>query len=220
MGLGGGCAVSARPWGAGFGGEPARQRPLPSPSGGPAEPLGGAGRADGRGPGSGRAGGERRRRCRCARAGPAAGFPRRSRSPSLMERGRRKAGGRPEERRKRRRASHQLVGAAEARRAGRGREDRPPEAKKARLSTILFAENCEVTYDQLRELLKYAVLGKSSAPKPSWCQLFHQNHLNGVVVFVLQGMSQLHFYRFYLEFGSLRKAFRHPLLTTSQDWAP
>lgn len=43
----------------------------------------------------------------------------------------------------------------------------------------------------------------------SWCQLFHQNHLNNVVVFVLQGMSQLHFYRFYLEFGFLRKAFRH-----------
>ncbi|XP_011379258.1 RNA exonuclease 5 [Pteropus vampyrus] len=81
--------------------------------------------------------------------------------------------------------------------------------QKARLSTILFAENCEVTHAQLCELLKYAVLGKSSVPKPSWCQLFHQNNLNNVVVFVLQGMSQLHFYRFYLEFGFLRKAFRH-----------
>ncbi|XP_016078134.1 PREDICTED: putative RNA exonuclease NEF-sp, partial [Miniopterus natalensis] len=81
--------------------------------------------------------------------------------------------------------------------------------QKARLSTILFAENCEVTHNQLCELLKYAVLGKSSVPKPSWCQLLHQNHLNNVVVFVLQGMSQLHFYRFYLEFGFLRKAFRH-----------
>ncbi|KAF5914247.1 hypothetical protein HPG69_005097 [Diceros bicornis minor] len=80
---------------------------------------------------------------------------------------------------------------------------------KARLSTILFAENYEVTHGQLCELLKYAVLGKSSVPKPSWCQLFHQNQLNNVVIFVLQGMSQLHFYRFYLEFGFLRKAFRH-----------
>ncbi|XP_027951046.1 RNA exonuclease 5 isoform X3 [Eumetopias jubatus] len=111
--------------------------------------------------------------------------------------------------RKRRRARNTLVGAAEARRARWDLEERQPEAKKARLSTILFAENCEVTHDQLCELLKYAVLGKSSVPKPSWCQLFHQNHLNNVVVFVLQGMSQLHFYRFYLEFGFLRKAFRH-----------
>ncbi|XP_030872602.1 RNA exonuclease 5 [Leptonychotes weddellii] len=111
--------------------------------------------------------------------------------------------------RKRRRAANTLVGAAEAMRARWTLEERQPEAKKARLSTILFAENCEVTHDQLCELLKYAVLGKSSVPKPSWCQLFHQNHLNNVVVFVLQGMSQLHFYRFYLEFGFLRKSFRH-----------
>ncbi|XP_012661123.1 RNA exonuclease 5 [Otolemur garnettii] len=111
--------------------------------------------------------------------------------------------------RKRRRAPNKLVGAAEALRARWDLEERQPEAKKARLSTILFAENCEVTHGQLCELLKYAVLGKSSVPKPSWCQLFHQNHLNNVVVFVLQGMSQLHFYRFYLEFGFLRKVFRH-----------
>uniref|UniRef100_A0A8I3N0L6 RNA exonuclease 5 n=1 Tax=Canis lupus familiaris TaxID=9615 RepID=A0A8I3N0L6_CANLF len=111
--------------------------------------------------------------------------------------------------RKRRRAPNTLVGAAEAMRARWELGERQPEAKKARLSAILFAENCEVTHDQLCELLKYAVLGKSSVPKPSWCQLFHQNHLNNVVVFVLQGMSQLHFYRFYLEFGFLRKAFRH-----------
>lgn len=49
----------------------------------------------------------------------------------------------------------------------------------------------------------------------SWCQLFHQNNLNNVVVFVLRGMSQLHFYRFYLEFGFLRKAFRHVSLRTA-----
>jgi hypothetical protein len=40
--------------------------------------------------------------------------------------------------------------------------------QKARLSTILFAENCEVTHDQLCELLKYAVLGKSCVPKPRY----------------------------------------------------
>uniref|UniRef100_A0A8C0ZRN7 Uncharacterized protein n=1 Tax=Castor canadensis TaxID=51338 RepID=A0A8C0ZRN7_CASCN len=46
--------------------------------------------------------------------------------------------------------------------------DRQLEFKKARLSTILFAENCEVTHDQLCELLKYAVLGKSCVPKPRY----------------------------------------------------
>ncbi|XP_058142287.1 RNA exonuclease 5 isoform X4 [Dasypus novemcinctus] len=117
--------------------------------------------------------------------------------------------GHPKKGRKRKRARNKLVGAAKARRAGWDLEEKQPEAKRARLSTILFAENCEVTHGQLSELLKYAVLGKSSVPKPSWCQLFHQNHLNNVVVFVLQGMSQLHFYRFYMEFGFLRKAFRH-----------
>lgn len=88
-------------------------------------------------------------------------------------------------------------------------EERQPEAKKPRLSSVLFAENCEVTHDQLCELLRYAVLGKSCVSKPRWCKLFHQNRLKNVVVFVLQGMSQLHFYRFYLEFRFLRKAFKH-----------
>ncbi|XP_072609801.1 RNA exonuclease 5 isoform X1 [Vulpes vulpes] len=127
----------------------------------------------------------------------------------LMEPERERTGKHFKKGRKRRRAPNTLVGAAEAMRARWELGERQPEAKKARLSAILFAENCEVTHDQLCELLKYAVLGKSSVPKPSWCQLFHQNHLNNVVVFVLQGMSQLHFYRFYLEFGFLRKAFRH-----------
>uniref|UniRef100_A0A4X1VFQ0 Exonuclease domain-containing protein n=1 Tax=Sus scrofa TaxID=9823 RepID=A0A4X1VFQ0_PIG len=126
-----------------------------------------------------------------------------------MEPERERTGRAPKRGKKRRRVANQLVGAAEAMRAWDLEERQQPEAKKARLSTILFAENCEITHGQLCELLKYAVLGKSSVPKPSWCQLFHQNHLNNVVVFILQGMSQLHFYRFYLEFGFLRKAFRH-----------
>ncbi|XP_075851275.1 RNA exonuclease 5 isoform X2 [Microcebus murinus] len=129
-----------------------------------------------------------------------------------MEPEKERTGRQPKKGRKRRRAPNKVVGAAEAMRADWDLKERQPEAKKARLSTILFAENYEVTHGQLCELLKYAVLGKSSIPKPSWCQLFHQNHLNNVVVFVLQGMSQLHFYRFYLEFGFLRKAFRHKFL--------
>ncbi|MEJ1273903.1 RNA exonuclease 5 [Cricetulus griseus] len=88
-------------------------------------------------------------------------------------------------------------------------EDKQPKAKKARLSTILFPETCEVTHRQLCELLKYAVLGKSTVPKPSWCQLLHPNHLSSVVIFILKGMSQLHFYKFYLEFRFLRKTFKH-----------
>ncbi|XP_006876027.1 PREDICTED: putative RNA exonuclease NEF-sp-like [Chrysochloris asiatica] len=115
----------------------------------------------------------------------------------------------PKKGRKRKRAPNRLVGAAEAMRAGWDLEERQPDTKKARLSTILYAENYEVTHSQLCELLKYAVLGNSAVSKPSWCQLYHQKHLNNVVVFVLQGMSQLHFYRFYLEFGVLRRAFRH-----------
>nr|XP_031543392.1 RNA exonuclease 5 isoform X2 [Vicugna pacos] len=126
-----------------------------------------------------------------------------------MEPERERSGRTPKKGRKRRPVPNKVVGSAEAKRAGWDLEGRQPEAKKARLSTILFAENYEVTHDQLCDLLKYAVLGKSSVPKPSWCQLFHQNHLNNVVIFVLQGMSQLHFYRFYLEFGFFRKIFRH-----------
>lgn len=126
-----------------------------------------------------------------------------------MEPEKEKTGRLPRKGRKRRRVPNRLIRAPGARRSCWDLEDRQPEAKRARLSTILFAENCEVTHSQLCELLKYAVLGKSNVPKPSWCQLFHQNHLNSVVVFILQGMSQLHFYRFYLEFGFLRKAFRH-----------
>ncbi|XP_069341791.1 RNA exonuclease 5 [Eulemur rufifrons] len=126
-----------------------------------------------------------------------------------MEPEKERTGRQPKKGRKRRQAPNKVVGPAESMRAGWDLEERQPEAKGTRLSTILFAKNCEVTHGQLCELLKYAVLGKSSIPKPSWCQLFHQNHLNNVGVFVLQGMSQLHFYRFYLEFGFLRKAFRH-----------
>ncbi|XP_004691785.1 PREDICTED: putative RNA exonuclease NEF-sp [Condylura cristata] len=128
-----------------------------------------------------------------------------------MEPERERTRSQPKKGRKRKRVANQCLGAGEAVRT-RPDPERQPEAKKARLSANLFAENCEVTHSQLCELLAYAVLGKSTVPKPSWCQLFHQNQLNNVVVFVLQGMSQLHFYRFYLEFGFLRKAFKHKFL--------
>ncbi|XP_028024302.1 RNA exonuclease 5 isoform X3 [Balaenoptera acutorostrata] len=127
-----------------------------------------------------------------------------------MEPEKERTGRTPKKGRKRRLVPNKLVGASEVMRDRWDLEERQQsEAKKARLSAILFAGNREITHGQLCELLKRAVLGKFSVPKPSGCQLFHQNHLNNVVVFILQGMSQLHFYRFYLEFGFLRKAFRH-----------
>lgn len=43
----------------------------------------------------------------------------------------------------------------------------------------------------------------------SWCRIYHQSHLAGVVVIVLHEMSQLHFYKFYLQFKHLRKVFQH-----------
>lgn len=53
-------------------------------------------------------------------------------------------------------------------------EDEEPKAKKARLSSILFAENDVITPKQLCELLKYAVLGKSTPePRNSACLLRH-----------------------------------------------
>ncbi|XP_068952174.1 RNA exonuclease 5 isoform X2 [Petaurus breviceps papuanus] len=94
-------------------------------------------------------------------------------------------------------------------------EESQPKRKKVHLSTKLFVKNCEISHDQLRELLKSAVLGKQhksteqGVPNLGWCHLFHPKHLNSVVVIVLQGVSQLHFYKFYLQFKYLRKAFRH-----------
>lgn len=82
--------------------------------------------------------------------------PERKRSGSTLKKGR-----------KRRLIPSKVVGAAEATRSHWDLEEKQqPIAKKARLSTVLFAENCEVTHGQLCELLKYAVLGKSSFPKP------------------------------------------------------
>ncbi|XP_058705799.1 RNA exonuclease 5 isoform X1 [Poecile atricapillus] len=88
---------------------------------------------------------------------------------------------------------------------GLGREE-----KSCHLSAALLGEDSEISQDHLYELLKYAALGKChSAAQPSWCRIYHQSHLAGVVVVVLHEMSQLHFYRFYLQFKHLRKVFRH-----------
>ncbi|XP_051488632.1 RNA exonuclease 5 isoform X2 [Apus apus] len=109
---------------------------------------------------------------------------------------------------------------AEGRRAARKRRRKEadgggpgPEEKSSRLSATLFGEDCEISPDQLYELLKYAALGKCHhAAQPSWCRIYHQSHLAGVVVIVLHEMSQLHFYKFYLQFKHLRRVFRHKFI--------
>uniref|UniRef100_A0A8C9QS32 Exonuclease domain-containing protein n=1 Tax=Spermophilus dauricus TaxID=99837 RepID=A0A8C9QS32_SPEDA len=126
-----------------------------------------------------------------------------------MEPEKEKTGRLPRKGRKRRRVPSKLIRTPEARISRSDPVDRQPEPKRARLASILIAENCEVTHEQLCELLKYAVLGKPDIEKPRWCQLLYQSQLKRIVVVILQGMSQLHFYRFYLEFGFLRKAFKH-----------
>ncbi|NWH64313.1 REXO5 exonuclease, partial [Geococcyx californianus] len=90
------------------------------------------------------------------------------------------------------------------------------QEKPSRLSAALFGEDCEISHEQLYELLKYAALGKChNATQPSWCRIYHQSHLAGVVVIVLHEMSQLHFYKFYLQFKHLRKVFRHRFTLTA-----
>ncbi|NXY84421.1 REXO5 exonuclease, partial [Alcedo cyanopectus] len=94
------------------------------------------------------------------------------------------------------------------------------QEKSSRLSAALFGEACEISHDQLYELLKFAALGKChNATQPSWCHIYHQSHLAGVVVIVVHEMSQLHFYKFYLQFKHLRRVFRHRFtLTPSSDF--
>ncbi|NXK27219.1 REXO5 exonuclease, partial [Arenaria interpres] len=89
------------------------------------------------------------------------------------------------------------------------------QEKSSCLSAALFGEDCEISRDQLYELLKYAALGKChNATQPSWCRIYRRSHLAGVVVIVLPEMSQLHFYKFYLQFKHLRRVFRHRFALT------
>ncbi|XP_043567863.1 RNA exonuclease 5-like [Chiloscyllium plagiosum] len=67
---------------------------------------------------------------------------------------------------------------------------------------------CAITYEQLYGLINYAVLGKVRSSLPSWCQVHNQKELKGVAVIILHGVSQMHFYRYYLQFKHLKKRFR------------
>ncbi|XP_078095963.1 RNA exonuclease 5 isoform X1 [Mustelus asterias] len=70
------------------------------------------------------------------------------------------------------------------------------------------SNHCAITHEQLSELINHAVLGELRSPLPSWCQIHRQKELKGVAVIVLHGVSQMHFYRYYLQFKQLRKKFR------------
>uniref|UniRef100_A0A663EPR7 RNA exonuclease 5 n=1 Tax=Aquila chrysaetos chrysaetos TaxID=223781 RepID=A0A663EPR7_AQUCH len=112
-------------------------------------------------------------------------------------------------------AGEEAGGRQAARKRRKADGGRGPEEKSSHLSAALFGEDCEISHDQLYELLKYAALGKChNATQPSWCRIYHQRHLAGVVVIVLHEMSQLHFYKFYLQFKHLRKLFRHRFTLT------
>ncbi|XP_034043617.1 RNA exonuclease 5-like isoform X2 [Thalassophryne amazonica] len=62
-----------------------------------------------------------------------------------------------------------------------------------------------VTVKELLELLHFAALGRAGGIKqPSWCRLRHQRRIKGVNVVVVEGLTQSHFYKFYLSLQHLR----------------
>ncbi|KAL4624447.1 putative RNA exonuclease NEF-sp isoform X2 [Arapaima gigas] len=72
-------------------------------------------------------------------------------------------------------------------------------------------EDCHKTLSQkqLTDLILFACLGKTHDLKqPEWCRLHHQKKLSGVNVIILEGLTQLHFYRYYLQFKNLRKRYK------------
>ncbi|KAM9305525.1 RNA exonuclease 5 [Gastrophryne carolinensis] len=82
--------------------------------------------------------------------------------------------------------------------------------KAPRLSSALFNDNCEIQLGSLHQLIKYAVLGKKhGTTQAKWCSIHHQKRLCGVVVVMLEDLSQHHFYEFYTHFQNLRRLFHH-----------
>ncbi|XP_063790498.1 RNA exonuclease 5 isoform X2 [Pseudophryne corroboree] len=88
--------------------------------------------------------------------------------------------------------------------------NKPKMKKASRLSPALFCDKCEIQHRQLHQLLKFAILGKEDGTQQaSWCNIHHQSHLRGVVIIILEDLSQHHFYQFYLHFPCVRRLFRH-----------
>ncbi|KAI1896182.1 hypothetical protein AGOR_G00092170 [Albula goreensis] len=65
-----------------------------------------------------------------------------------------------------------------------------------------------ITQKQLTELILFASLGTKYVKQPSWCHLTHQKNVSGVNVTILEGLTQLHFYRYFLQFKNLRKRYK------------
>ncbi|XP_026887699.2 RNA exonuclease 5 isoform X2 [Electrophorus electricus] len=77
-----------------------------------------------------------------------------------------------------------------------------------------------VTLNELTALLLYASLGKRhGVDKPSWCRLHRQGRVARVHVVILEGVTQLHFYRYYSQFKQLRRSYtaRCTLVPSSCD---
>ncbi|CAN9510580.1 unnamed protein product [Ophioblennius macclurei] len=82
----------------------------------------------------------------------------------------------------------------------RGRASGPP-----RVSVLLDRLQQPITLRELAELLHYAALGKTGGIKqPSWCRLHHQKKVHRVNVTILEGLTQSHFYKYYLTLRNLR----------------
>ncbi|XP_058013620.1 RNA exonuclease 5 isoform X2 [Ahaetulla prasina] len=83
------------------------------------------------------------------------------------------------------------------------------KVKTPSLSPRMFGEG-QISCEQLCEFLKYAAQGKHhNVTQPSWCRIYHQRRVAGVMVVILHHVDQLHFYRYYLQFKHLRKTFKH-----------
>ncbi|XP_062913571.1 RNA exonuclease 5-like isoform X2 [Mobula hypostoma] len=97
----------------------------------------------------------------------------------------------------------------------------PGEEKEVSIFTLKSNSNhSAITHEQLWELINYTVSRETKISPPSWCQIHGQNQTKGVTVIVLHGASQMHFYRYYLQFKQLRKRFkwRFSMPPPSQDF--
>ncbi|XP_072916355.1 RNA exonuclease 5-like isoform X2 [Hemitrygon akajei] len=97
----------------------------------------------------------------------------------------------------------------------------PEEQKEVSIFTLKSNSNhSAITHEQLWELISYSVSRETRISPPSWCQIHGRNQTKGAAVIVLHGASQMHFYRYYLQFKQLRKRFkwRFSMPPPSQDF--
>ncbi|XP_056224531.1 RNA exonuclease 5-like [Seriola aureovittata] len=88
---------------------------------------------------------------------------------------------------------------------GEGVVECPYPPRLPRISVPLERLQQPIKLNELTELLHYAALGKAGGIKqPSWCRLHHQRKVKGVNVVVVEGLTQIHFYKHYLTLRHLR----------------